>query len=48
LAGSGDRSDDSISLAFAKVEFDYKPQDEKGRAKPSVKGGWDLTSNKKT
>jgi type VI secretion system secreted protein Hcp len=44
---SGDRGDESVSISAGKVELDYKPQDEKGRAGASVTGGWDLKTNKK-
>lgn len=38
---------DQISLNFAKIEGEYKPQDAKGELGASVKWGWDLKANKK-
>ncbi len=37
---------DSFSLNFAKVEFEYKPQDAKGGLGGAVKAGYDLKANK--
>jgi len=46
--GEGDvRPLDSISLNFAKIEFDYKEQKADGSLGGSVKTGWDLKANKK-
>ena len=38
---------DQISLNFAKIEFEYKTQDEKGILGKPVKVGYDLKANKK-
>ena len=38
---------DQISLNFAKIEVDYKPQSDKGTLLGSVKSGWDVKANKK-
>ncbi len=38
---------DQISLNFSKIEFEYKPQDEKGKVGSPVKVGYDLKLNKK-
>jgi type VI secretion system secreted protein Hcp len=38
---------DQFSLNFSKIEFEYKPQDEKGALGPPVKAGWDVKGNKK-
>jgi type VI secretion system secreted protein Hcp len=38
---------DQISLNFAKIEWEYKPQDEKGKTGAPVKTGYDLKQNKK-
>lgn len=38
---------DQISLNFAKIEIEYKPQDDKGKVGSPVKTGWDLKQNKK-
>jgi type VI secretion system secreted protein Hcp len=38
---------DQISLNFAKIEFEYKPQSEKGTLGGPVKAAWDLKANKK-
>ena len=47
--GSGDDSIpmESVSLNFAKVEFEYKEQDAKGALAGVVKSGYDLKANKK-
>ena len=39
---------DQISLNFAKVEFEYKPQKEDGTLGGVVKAGYDQKTNKKT
>jgi type VI secretion system secreted protein Hcp len=36
---------ESFSLNYAKIEFEYKPQDEKGSLGAKVAGGWDLEKN---
>jgi type VI secretion system secreted protein Hcp len=48
-AGSsqGDRPTESVSMAFAKVEFTYKPQNADGSLGAPVTAGWDLKANKK-
>jgi len=38
---------DQISLNFAKMETEYKQQDEKGAVGSPVKGGYDFKANKK-
>jgi type VI secretion system secreted protein Hcp len=38
---------DQISLNFAKIEYDYKPQKADGSLDSSVKAGYDLKANKK-
>jgi len=38
---------DQISLNFAKIEFEYKPQKADGTLDAPVKAGYDLKSNKK-
>jgi type VI secretion system secreted protein Hcp len=38
---------DQFSLNYAKIEFDYKPQDASGQLGGSVKVGWDLKKNVK-
>ena len=38
---------DQVSLNFAKIEKDYKVQDEKGKLGASVKTGWNVKENKK-
>lgn len=37
---------DQISLAFAKVEMEYRPQKPDGSLDAPVKAGWDLKQNK--
>ena len=38
---------DQISLNFAKIEFEYKEQDNKGNLGAAIKTGYDLKANKK-
>ena len=38
---------DQISLNFAKIEWEYKPQDAKGTLQGAIKAGWDLKKNVK-
>ena len=38
---------DQISINFSKIEWEYKPQDAKGKVGSPVKTGWDLKANKK-
>lgn len=38
---------DQVSFNYAKVEYEYKPQDEKGKIGSPVKAGWDLKKNVK-
>jgi type VI secretion system secreted protein Hcp len=45
--GGGNFPTESISLAFAKVNFSYIPQDLEGKLLPAVSAGWDLKANKK-
>jgi type VI secretion system secreted protein Hcp len=42
-----DRPTESVSMAFAKVEFTYKPQNADGSLGTPVTAGWDLKANKK-
>jgi type VI secretion system secreted protein Hcp len=48
-AGSsgGDRPTENVSMAFAKVEFTYKPQKPDGSLDAGITTGWDLKANKK-
>jgi type VI secretion system secreted protein Hcp len=47
-ASSGaDLPTESINMAFAKVEFTYKPQKEDGSAGGDITVGWDLKKNAK-
>jgi len=39
---------DQISINFAKIEFEYKPQKPDGSLDSAVKAGWDVKANKKT
>ena len=45
-SGNGDVPDDAASLAFAKVNFSFSPQDATGKLLPAVNAGWDLKANK--
>ncbi|WP_295527169.1 type VI secretion system tube protein Hcp [Novosphingobium sp. Chol11] len=47
-AGGGDSNVmDQVSLNFAKIEWDYKPQDEKGNLGASATFGYDIKIGKK-
>ena len=43
--GGEDRLTESVSLNFAKVNFDYVPQTEKGGAGTAIPFGWDVAAN---
>jgi type VI secretion system secreted protein Hcp len=43
----GDISMDSVSLAFAKVQVEYKPQNPDGSLGTPVVAGWDVMATKK-
>ncbi len=43
---SGDVSVDEVSLNFAKIQIDYKPQNANGSLGAVVHGGWDLVQSK--
>jgi type VI secretion system secreted protein Hcp len=38
---------DQLSLNFAKIEMEYKPQKADGTLEPGIKAGWDVKANKK-
>ncbi len=42
-----DRPTESISMAFAKIEFTYIPQKADGSSDAPISAGWDLKANKK-
>ena len=45
--GGGDIPVEQISLNFSKIEYAYKPQDDKGKLGAAVKAGYDLKKNTK-
>ena len=45
-SASSEAPSDSFSLAFGKIEFEYKPQDEKGGLGGAIKTGWNIKENK--
>lgn len=46
--GSGDPVPiDQISVNYAKIEYEYSPQDAKGSLAGSIRAGWDLKKNVK-
>ena len=45
-SGGGGAPQDSLSLNFTKITFDYKPQNPNGSLGAAVHGGWDLKANK--
>ena len=46
-SGAESRPTESVSMAFAKVEFTYKPQNEDGSLGAGITTGWDLKANQK-
>ena len=46
-SSGSDRPTESVSMAFAKVEFTYKPQKETGGTSGDIRVGWDLKKNAK-
>lgn len=46
-AGGDSVPTDQFALNFAKIKFEYKPQDSTGKLGSAVEGSWDLKSNKK-
>jgi type VI secretion system secreted protein Hcp len=38
---------DSFSINFSKIQYDYFPQDAKGKLASPIKAGWDLSKNVK-
>ncbi len=38
---------EQVSIAYGKLEYKYKPQDDKGALGGEVIGGWDVTTNTK-
>ncbi|HSI49062.1 MAG TPA: type VI secretion system tube protein Hcp [Ideonella sp.] len=43
-ASSGGEISESVALSYADIEFEYKPQDDKGALGGSVKFGWNVAS----
>ena len=43
-ASSGGEISESVALSYADIEFEYKPQDEKGALGGAVKFGWNTAS----
>jgi len=41
---TGGELQESVNLAYADIEFEYKPQDDKGAMGGAVKFGWDVCS----
>jgi type VI secretion system secreted protein Hcp len=46
-SGGEDRLTENVTLNFAKFNFDYTPQDDKGAAGTAIPAGWDVAANKK-
>jgi type VI secretion system secreted protein Hcp len=46
-SGSNSVPTDQFSINFAKILFEYYPQDKTGKLGSPNKGGWDLATNKK-
>lgn len=46
-AGGEENANESLSLAYGKVGFDYTPQQADGKPGASIHGGWDQIANKK-
>jgi type VI secretion system secreted protein Hcp len=47
-SGGSDIPLEQVSLNFAKIEIDYKPQKADGTLGAGVKGGWDIKQSKAT
>jgi type VI secretion system secreted protein Hcp len=46
FTNSADPVSEAVSLNYAKVKMEYKPQDEKGKFLDSIIAGWDWVANK--
>jgi type VI secretion system secreted protein Hcp len=46
-SGGEDRLTENVTLNFAKVHFDYIPQDDKGAAGTAIPMSWDIAANVK-
>jgi type VI secretion system secreted protein Hcp len=46
-ASTQDRPTESVSMAYAKIEFTYKPQNSDGSLGGGITTGWDLKANQK-
>ena len=46
-SGGEDRLTENVTLNFAKVHYDYTPQDEKGAAGTAIPMTWDIAANVK-
>lgn len=44
-SGGEDRLTENVTLNFAKVAYDYVPQDEKGAAGTAIPMSWDIAAN---
>ena len=44
-SGGEDRLTENVTLNFAKVNFDYTPQDDKGKAGTAIPMSWDIAAN---
>jgi type VI secretion system secreted protein Hcp len=45
-SGEGERPLEEISFRFSKIELEYTPFDNKGKAQAALKSGWSLETNK--
>ena len=46
-SGGEDRLTENVTLNFAKIEWSYTPQSEKGAAGNPMPGGWNVAENVK-
>lgn len=46
-SGGEDRLTENVSLNFAKVHYDYTPQDDKGKGGTAIPMTWDIAANVK-
>lgn len=44
-SGGEDRLTENVTLNFAKINVDYTPQDDKGKAGTPIPFGWDIAGN---
>jgi type VI secretion system secreted protein Hcp len=46
-AGGGDAPEESVGLAFARIDMEYRPQQSSGALGAAITAGWDLSKHAK-